>query len=432
MVSIAESNNVDPVNGKKEQPMYNRPQKFTKGDIITDLQQVQWIIIDEIGKGGFGDVYAVKKVVDNSGQKYAVKIEPKENGPLFTEVYFYSNYLKWYQLRSWQQRYRLPFLGMPAYRGHGSCVKNNVHHRFLIMDCYGPNIMTKLYTETGEVNRRNLSEFLVQIIDSLCYVHSLGYSHGDIKSDNLLLERNSDDTNRVYLMDFGVSTLLHESETVKIYKKSRHNGTLLFCSRDSHVGIGTRRGDLESLAYTVLSWFVEQLPWVNQTDANVVRQIKVEFMANVKSYLADRLCNIPSQILSLFVYINSLHHLQVPDYKYLKVLFKSMNDDDNNKDRVVAVNQPRTMDNNEVATDNQPGGTSDLGSDVTSAEQQKEAAVKRKATADTSTAVPLKRRPLGSSDVPSSLDDRKQQTADVVDSLQQFIVPDDDDGGHVE
>jgi serine/threonine protein kinase len=49
-----------------------------------------------------------------------------------------------------------------------------------------PNVLTKVY--------------MYQILRSLCYIHSLGISHRDIKPNNILLDHN---THEIKLADFG-------------------------------------------------------------------------------------------------------------------------------------------------------------------------------------------------------------------------------------
>lgn len=63
---------------------------------------------------------------------------------------------------------------------------------------------------------------------------------------------------KVYLLDYGLASkfLLSNGEHREFDSDQRraHAGTVLFCSRDAHKGIPSRRSDLESLAYNMIYW----------------------------------------------------------------------------------------------------------------------------------------------------------------------------------
>ena len=73
-------------------------------------------------------------------------------------------------------------------------------------------------------------------IDVLEYIHSVGYVHGDIKGDNLLLGRNKDSENQVYLVDFGLASKHSLKTEFKPDPKKAHDGTIEYTSRDAHNG----------------------------------------------------------------------------------------------------------------------------------------------------------------------------------------------------
>lgn len=62
----------------------------------------------------------------------------------------------------------------------------------------------------------------------------------------------------IYLLDYGLATkyVLSNGEHKAFTSDQRraHAGTVLFCSRDAHKGIPSRRSDLESLAYNLIYW----------------------------------------------------------------------------------------------------------------------------------------------------------------------------------
>ena len=70
-------------------------------ELLTFLRGVEWRIGSSIGLGGFGEIYAARKVKkgndndsggdgdNNRSEDYIVKVEPHTNGPLFVEIAFY-------------------------------------------------------------------------------------------------------------------------------------------------------------------------------------------------------------------------------------------------------------------------------------------------------------------------------------------------------
>ncbi len=289
------------------------------GTVLTDIAKVQWKIQEPIGQGGFGVIYSAEKLdsaVKNREAAFAAKIEPHGNGPLFVEKNFFLRYLKPEMLEEYKRKKKLSFLGLPKFIGGGSHDQNSVSYRFLIMERFGDNINKKLKS-TPNLDVQLLGQYCSQIIDSLMYIHDKGYAHMDVKPENLLLKYNSDDQN-VYLIDFGVIEKYTTDTELKPDKKKQHNGTLLYSSRDSHLGVGTRRGDLEVLAFNILKWFNIQLPWENDIKTPVVvHEKKVNFMNDVKKNIANK---VPENIIKYILYVDSLKHNDTPDYEYAKSL----------------------------------------------------------------------------------------------------------------
>lgn len=312
---------------KKDDTIYSKSKPFSAGIVLIDVLKNEWVVGKKIGEGGFADVYTVQKPNASTKGEYVAKIEPKDNGPLFTEVNFFIKCLKPDMIKEWNKK--SSFLGIPEYHGSGTYNLNGFEHRFLVTNRFGRDITTKLHKPNKEISLPHLSMFLQQIIDAFHFIHSKGYVHGDVKTENLLLNydgdnKKSSNADKVYLIDYGLVRRSYDQEEIKVDKKTQNNGTLLFCSRDAHWGIATKRSDLESLAYAILSWFDYKLPWKTDKKPGIVNKKKDDFMKTVAPALSDQ-TEIPKQITDFLIYVNTLHHLQEPDYKYLKELFESMN-----------------------------------------------------------------------------------------------------------
>lgn len=74
-------------------------------------------------------------------------------------------------------------------------------YMFMILEyCGGGNIMDHV-KEHGLMKPFDLIRYTSQVIDSLDYIHSLGYAHRDIKPQNILIDNNG----RIKLADFGLT-----------------------------------------------------------------------------------------------------------------------------------------------------------------------------------------------------------------------------------
>ena len=95
---------------------------------------------------------------------------------------------------------------------------------------------------------------------SLEYLHSRGYTHNDVKAQNLLLDSSGCD---VYLVDFGLASKYKVSLSLALLvlcfdyvlaqdnlgfhhdgdedERFAHEGTLEYTSRDGHIGAHSRQ-----------------------------------------------------------------------------------------------------------------------------------------------------------------------------------------------
>ncbi len=76
---------------KKPIPKPKPTNKIETGLVINQ----NWFLGTSIGKGGFGEIYSAAKFNEFGNYKdddfnFAIKIEPKSNGPLFVEMHFYK------------------------------------------------------------------------------------------------------------------------------------------------------------------------------------------------------------------------------------------------------------------------------------------------------------------------------------------------------
>uniref|UniRef100_A0A2K5QC66 Serine/threonine-protein kinase VRK1 n=1 Tax=Cebus imitator TaxID=2715852 RepID=A0A2K5QC66_CEBIM len=255
-------------------------EQFAAGEIITDMAKKEWKVGLPIGQGGFVCIYLAD--MNSSGSigsdaPCVVKVEPSDNGPVFTELKFYQQAAKPEQIQKWIRTHKLKYLGFPKYWGSGLHDKNGKSYRFMIMDHFGSELQ-KIY----EANAKSLRS-----LDILEYIHKHEYVHGGIKASNLLSCKNPD---QVYLLDYGLAYRYCPEGVNKEYKqdpKRCHDGTIEFTSIDAHNGVApSRPGDLETLGYCMIQWLTGHLPWEdNLKDPKYVTDSKIRYRKNIASLM---------------------------------------------------------------------------------------------------------------------------------------------------
>lgn len=128
----------------------------------------------------------------------------------------------------------LKHLAIPRYISSGLCTYNEVEYRFLVMDRYAKDLQSVL-NQTHKINEIGVMCLMRQILYSLEFMHLKGYSHGDIKAANIMLEND----NEAYLVDFGLAYRFKRDNVHQKYEvrpERKHNGTIEYTSRDAHSG----------------------------------------------------------------------------------------------------------------------------------------------------------------------------------------------------
>ncbi|XP_014253110.1 serine/threonine-protein kinase VRK1 [Cimex lectularius] len=302
---------------------YKFPEKLPEGQILKDVMKKEWILGPSIGKGGFGEIYCAARYENGKFDKsypFVVKIEPHENGPLFMEKNFYIKVAKLENVEEWKAKEKIKVLGIPTYYASGSHVFKDEKYRFLIIERYG-NDLWNLFLKNKRFLPETVFKCALQIIDVLEFIHSRDYIHGDIKGANLLLGLQKGTENNVFLVDFGLACK-YSTKEFKRDPKQEHNGTIEYTSCDWHLGVPTRRGDMEILGYNLLHWIASSLPWENDIkNKEKVHEKKQQLMKDVSNYFKKHFPNVPTVISKYMEYISKLKYDEAPDYHFCKNLF---------------------------------------------------------------------------------------------------------------
>ncbi|XP_062863517.1 serine/threonine-protein kinase VRK1 [Trichomycterus rosablanca] len=300
-------------------------EEFPPGEVLTDTTKKSWKLGRPIGQGGFGLLYLASEASGTAGADapYVIKVEPSDNGPLFSELKFYMRAAKPDLISTWIKSRKMKYLGVPKYWGSGLHEKGGNRYRFMVMDRFGTDLQKKFEEGGKRFSRKLVLQLGLRLLDILEYVHDHEYVHADIKASNLLLSHTN--PNQVYLVDYGLTYRFSPDGVPKEYKedpKRCHDGTIEFTSIDAHKGVSpSRRADLEILGYCMVQWLCSRLPWEDKLqDPVYVRDSKIRCRNNIREFMKS--CfgpgSEPEEMVKYMEEVKSLDYTDKPDYQKLR------------------------------------------------------------------------------------------------------------------
>jgi serine/threonine protein kinase len=279
-----------------------------KVDLIGKTINGQYTIRRHIGGGSFGDVFEAED--SQSGRVIALKFETDADTPQLPNEY------KMYRALQGMD-------GIPQVYGLFDHHKSSV----LVMDSMGPSL-EELFVRCGR--RFSLKTTLMiadQIFRILEWVHASGILHRDVKPQNFLVGRG-ELSNKIFLIDFGVSTFYLEPRTHEHYIYTRGNGlvgTANYVSINTHLSDQqSRRDDLESVLYVLIRFLFGKLPWEGMEGASV--DDRNDKIAHTKMQIpAETLCaDLPREFGQMLGTIRRLSFDEHPAYAKFRALFTSL------------------------------------------------------------------------------------------------------------
>jgi serine/threonine protein kinase len=178
---------------------------------------------------------------------------------------------------------------------------------FLVMDLLG-NSLTNIIND-NELLFQNSLDYGIQIINIIKTLHTKDLLHRDIKPCNFLFGKGNN-TNKLYLVDFGF-TKRYNYDGIHIEQKLIKNiiGSVNFVSLNVHNLIEpSRRDDLESCIYIILTMLVRNIEWFKKIELNDIYTLKKDIINK---------SNIPKCIKNMLIYVRSLEFKETPNYDYL-------------------------------------------------------------------------------------------------------------------
>ncbi|BAD45137.1 putative protein kinase ADK1 [Oryza sativa Japonica Group] len=263
----------------------------------------------KLGSGSFGEIYLGTNVQTN--EEVAIKLENVKT--------------KHPQLLYESKLYRIlqGGTGIPNVKWFGVEGDYNV----LVMDLLGPSLEDLFSFCNRKLSLKTVLMLADQMINRVEFVHSKSFLHRDIKPDNFLMGLGKR-ANQVYMIDFGLAKKYRDTSTHQHipYRENKNlTGTARYASVNTHLGIEqSRRDDLESLGYVLMYFLRGSLPWQG-LKAGTKKQKYEKISERKIATSIEALCRgYPCEFQSYFHYCRSLRFEDLPDYQYLKRLFRDL------------------------------------------------------------------------------------------------------------
>lgn len=270
----------------------------------------------KLGKGGFGQVYVGRRLGGGAGRtgpdasEVALKFEHRNSkGCTYGPPY------EWQVYSTLNGCYGLPLVHYKGRQGD---------YYILVMDMLGPSLWDVWNSNNQMLSEEMVSCIAVEAISILEQLHLKGFVHGDVKPENFLLgQSGSPDAKKLFLVDLGLASRWKDASTGHHVdydqKPDVFRGTVRYASVHAHLGrTGSRRDDLESLAYTLIFLLKGKLPWQGVTGENKGFIVCKKKMA----VSAETLCSsCPFPFQHLLEMVTNMKFDEEPNYAKLISLF---------------------------------------------------------------------------------------------------------------
>ncbi|XP_047962273.1 casein kinase 1-like protein HD16 [Salvia hispanica] len=272
----------------------------------------------KLGKGGFGQVFVGRRISGGNINE--------RTGPGAVEVA-----LKFEHRNSKGCNYGPP----PEWQVYntlgGSYGVPRVHYKgrqgdyyVMVMDMLGPSLWDIWHNNSQTMSVDMVACIAIESISILEKMHSRGYVHGDVKPENFLLGAvGSPDEKKLFLVDLGLAARWRDGNTgLHVEYDQRPDvfrGTVRYAGVHAHLGrTGSRRDDLESLAYTLVFLLRGRLPWQGYQGENKGFLVCKKKMATSPEALC---CFCPQPFKSFMEYVVDLKFDEEPNYAKCISLF---------------------------------------------------------------------------------------------------------------
>jgi len=250
----------------------------------------KYILIEKINEGSFGTVFKAQN--KRTKEIVAIKFEDRTE-----DIKSLKNEAKIYQ-------YLGKLDGFPQLKMFGIVDNKN----YLVMDLLGKSLLD-IITHYKAFSLKTVLFLGIQILQRIQSLHNKCLLHRDIKPSNFIFG-NDNETNKIFLVDFGL-TKRYDYNGIHIEEKKIKSiiGSTNFVSLNIHHNIEpSRRDDIESCIYVILTMLFGRLEWFTKSDINEIIDLKQKIV------LVEE---VPSFIKVMLYYVRKMKFDEEPDYYHL-------------------------------------------------------------------------------------------------------------------
>ncbi|XP_072997215.1 casein kinase 1-like protein HD16 [Typha latifolia] len=273
----------------------------------------------KLGKGGFGQVYVGRRIS-------AANASDRTTGASALEVA-----LKFEHCSSKGCNHGPPYEWQVYNTLGGIHGVPRVHYKgrqgdyyVMVMDMLGPSLWDVWNNNSHTMSIEMVACIAIEAISIIEKIHSKGYVHGDVKPENFLLgPPGTPEEKNLFLVDLGLATKWRDTATGQHVEYDQRpdvfRGTVRYASVHAHLGrTGSRRDDLESLAYTLIFLLRGRLPWQGYQGENKGFLVCKKKMATSPESLC---CFCPQPFRHFVEYVVNLKFDEEPNYAKCISLF---------------------------------------------------------------------------------------------------------------
>jgi len=243
----------------------------------------QYTLNNQIGKGGFGVVYAGVRVKD--GLQVAVKVVPKKKHVIDSE----NNNVP-LEVALMQQVSNVPgVIRFLDYFNVGDCY-------YIVMERFNSKDLFDFITDKGPLTESLARDLFKQILKTVTECLQLGVVHRDIKDENILVDLN---TFNIKLIDFGSGSLYEKDKIYTEFKGTRVYSPPEWVGGQCYKAEGLTVWSLGILLYDMVCGDIPFQCDHQILSAKLCWSPKQRLSQEVKSLIAGCLTVSPSQRLTL-------------------------------------------------------------------------------------------------------------------------------------